>query len=132
MRKDFQEIQKDSLVDELINVIDYAEGEVETNEDGLGREYAEIKVNWDETIVRIFIEGALRRHNVHYRKDERSMARAERIFDFVKGEDRKDLMCFVFGLMESRMTRSDVEHMICYAKKTRDWRREIEAEKETK
>lgn len=130
MRKNFQEIQMDSLVDEIVNLVDYAEGEVETNEDGLGREYAEINVNWaDESHVRILLAGIMRRYDVHFKNDEKSTARAEKVFDLVTGEERKDLMCFAFGMFMSRVTRFDVQMMISYVKQTRQWRREIEAEK---
>ena len=129
MRKDFQEVQRDSLIDEIVNLIEYAEGEVETNEDGIGQDYAEINVNWaDENIVRILLQTMLSRYNVHYKKDEKSEARAEKVFDLVAGEERKDLMCFSFGMFMSRVTRSDVQMMIAWVKQTRQWKREIEEE----
>jgi len=133
MRKDFQEVQRDSLVDELLEIIDYAEGEIETNEDGLGRQYADVKVNWaDEETVRVILRTTLSRYDVHFRRDQKTEAIAEKIFEIVGGEDRKDLMCFAFGLFMSRMRRSDVRFMVGYAKKVRDWKRGIEDEEKEK
>ena len=129
MRKDFQEVKRDSLIDEIVKLVEYAEGEVETNEDGIGREYADVNVNWaDESIVRILLRTMLSRYDVLYRKDETTMARAEKVFALVRGEERKDLMCFTFGLFLNRMTQSDLDHMIAWVKKTRQWKREIEEE----
>ena len=129
MRKDFQEVKQDSLIDEIVGLIDYAEGEVETNEDGLGREYADVNVNWaDEETVRIILRTLLWRYDVHFKRDLKTEAIAEKIFDIVGGEDRKDLMCFAFGLFMGRMRRSDIRLMIGYAKKIRDWKRENEEE----
>ena len=133
MRKDFQEVKRDSLIDEIVNLIDYAEGEIETDEDGLGREYADVKVNWaDEDTVRVVLRTMLSRFNVHFKKDEKSRVRAEKVFDLVTGEERKDLMCFAFGLFMGRVTKYDVQMMIAWVKKTRQWKRETEAEEAAK
>jgi len=124
MRKDFQEVKQDSLIDEIVNLIDYAEGEIETDEDGLGRQYADVKVNWaDEDTVRIILRTLLWRYDVHFRRDLKAEAIADKIFDIVGGEDRRDLMCFAFGLFMNRIRRSDVRLMIGYAKKVRDWKK---------
>ena len=124
MRKDFQEVQQDSLIDEIVNLIDYAEGEIETDEDGLGRQYADVNVNWaDEDTVRVILRTMLSRYDVHFRRDQKTEAIAEKIFEIVGGEDRKNLMCFAFGLFMSRMRRSDVRLMVGYAKKVRDWKK---------
>jgi len=129
MRKDFQEVKQDSLIDEIVNLIDYAEGEIETDEDGLGRQYADVNVNWaDEETVRIILRTLLWRYDVHFKGDLKTEAIAEKIFEIVGGEDRKNLMCFAFGLFMSRMRRSDVRLMVGYAKKVRDWKRGIEDE----
>jgi len=129
MRKDFQEVNRDSLIDEIINLIDYAEGEIEEDKDEANVYHADVNVNWaDESIVRILLQTMLSRYNVQYKNDERTEARAEKVFDLVTGEERKDLMCFAFGLFVNRMTRSDVGHMITWVKKSRKWKREIEAE----
>ena len=124
MRKDFQEVQQDSLIDEIVNLIDYAEGEIETDEDGLGRQYADVNVNWaDEDTVRVILRTMLSRYDVHFRRDQKTEAIAEKIFEIVGGEDRRDLMCFAFGLFMNRIRRSDVRLMIGYAKKVRDWKK---------
>lgn len=128
MRKEFQEVQRDSLIDEIVNLIEYAESELTIEEDEYGKR-GEVNVNWaDESIVRILLRTMLSRYNVHYKNDEKSMARAERVFDLVTDEERKGLMCFSFGMFMSRVMKSDVQLMIAWVKQTRQWKREIEAE----
>jgi hypothetical protein len=130
MKKDFQEVQRDSLIDEIVDLIEYAEGEIVTDSDGIGREYAGINVNWaNENTVRVILGTRLSRYDVHFKKDARTEARAEKVFDIVKGEDRKSVLCFMFGMMLNRMRRSDVQSMIAYAKEVRQRRREIEEDK---
>ena len=125
MRKDFQEVQRDALIDEIVNLIDCAEGEVETSEDGLGREYSDINVYWShENIVRRRIRSLFVMNDVHFKCEPNVITRADKIRKFVDYNDRRYFLSFVFGLMSRRMTRSDVYSMIRYAKEVRDQKKE--------
>lgn len=129
MKKDFQDIQKGALIDDILELIDYAEGVIETNEDGLGREYADVNVNWsDESVVRLRIKSALTKHRVHFMNDDKTIAKADKVFDLMNSDERKDVLCFVFGLMTNRMARRDVYSMISYLREIRRYRRAYEAE----
>ena len=125
MRKDFQEVQRDSLIDEIVTLIDYAEGEVVTDSDGIGREYSDINVNWaDEENVRRRIRSLFLMNDVHFKCEPSVVMRANKIRKFVDYNDRSYFLSFVFGLMSRRMTRSDVCSMIRYAKELRDQKKE--------
>jgi len=125
MRKDFQEVQRDALIEEIVSLIDYAEGDLVANQDESGREVADIEINWaDEDLVRMAMKCALSMKRVQFMDDEKSKARAERIFACVREEERTYLLCFVFGIMTSRITRSDVRLMVAWARESRDRKKE--------